>query len=162
GLGRAYAATGQTAKALAELRNVYFNMPTSPEAASALPWLHKLGGAATPASLSDRWTRADLLGKGKRYSDAAAEYHDLLDEVSPAERSSVQLALAGALQKSGRTSDAKRILNSLPESIPEVAGQRLFLLGEVARATDDNDGFLRLQAQLRQIDPASPWLEQSL
>ena len=162
GLGRAYAATGQTAKALAALRNVYFNMPTSPEADTALTELHKLGGAATPASLSDRWTRADLLGKGKRYSDAAAEYHDLLDEVSPAERSSVQLALAGALQKSGRTSDAKRILNSLPESIPEVAGQRLFLLGEVARATDDNDGFLRLQAQLRQIDPASPWLEQSL
>ncbi len=162
GLGRAYAATGQTAKALAALRNVYFNMPTSPEADTALTELHRLGGAATPASLSDRWTRADLLAKGKRYSDAAAEYHDLLDEVSPAERSSVQLALAGALQKSGRTNDAKRILSSVPDSIPEVAAQRLFLLGEVARATDDNDGFLRLQAQLRQTDPASPWLEQSL
>src|SRR4029077_5014676 len=36
GLGRAYAATGQTAKALAALRNVYFNMPTSPEADTAL------------------------------------------------------------------------------------------------------------------------------
>jgi len=162
GLGRAYAATGQTAKALAALRNVYFNMPTSPEADTALTELHKLGGAATPASLSDRWTRADLLAKGKRYSDAAAEYHDLLDEVSPAERSSVQLALAGALQKSGHTNDAKRILSSVPDNLPEVAAQRLFLLGEVARAADDNDGFLRLQAQLRQIDPASSWLEQSL
>ncbi|HWX93870.1 MAG TPA: transglycosylase SLT domain-containing protein [Terriglobales bacterium] len=161
GLGRAYAATGQTAKALAALRNVYFNMPTSPEADTALTELHKLGGVA-PAGLSDRWTRADLLAKGKRYSDAASEYQDLLDEVSPAERSSVQLALAGALQKSGRNKDAKQILNSVPESIPEIAAQRLFLLGEVARATDDNDGFLRLEAQLRQMDPASPWLEQSL
>ena len=36
------------------------------------------------------------------------------------------------------------------------------MLGEIARGSNDDDGFLRLQAQLRQSAPTSPWLEQSL
>jgi soluble lytic murein transglycosylase len=163
GLGRAYAATGQTAKAVAALRNVYYRTPTSPEADTANTEIRKLAGSGVPpVSLGDRRTRADLLAKGKRYSDAAGEYRDLLDEVSAAERPSVQLELATALQKSGRNKDAKQILASLADSTPEVAAQRLYLLGEVARSTDEQDEFLRLQAQLRQTAPSSPWLEQSL
>ncbi len=161
GLGRAYAATGQTTKAVSALRNVYYNMPVSPEADTANAELKKLAGGP-PVPLADRRTRADLLAKGRRYSDAADEYRDLLDEVSPADRPTVQLALATALQKSGRNKDAKQILGSIPDSTPEIAAQRVFLLGEVARNTDDQDGFLRLQAQLRQMSPNSPWLEQSL
>ena len=161
GLGRAYAATGQSAKAVAALRNVYYNMPVSSEADTASLELKKLAGTP-PVPLADRRTRADLLAKGRRYSDAANEYRDLLDEVSPADRPSVQLALATSLQKSGRNKDAKQILGSIPDSTPDIAAHRLFLLGEVARATDDQDGFLSLQAQLRQTSPNSPWLEQSL
>jgi peptidoglycan lytic transglycosylase len=161
GLGRAYAASGQTAKAVVPLRNVYYRMPTSPEADTANLELHKMSGIP-PASLADRRTRADLLAKGKRYADAGNEYRDLLDEVSPDERSSIQLSLATALQKSGRNRDAKQLLSSLPSSTSEIAAQRLFLLGEVARATDDDEGFLSYQTQLRQLDPNSPWLEQSL
>jgi soluble lytic murein transglycosylase len=164
GLGRAYAATGQTAKAITALRNVYYNMPASPEADTASAELKKLAGSPslTPVPLADRRTRADLLAKGKRYSDAAAEYRDLLDEVSSAERPSVQLALATALQKSGRNKDAKQILTSVPDTSPGVSAQKLYLLGEVARATDDQNEFLSLQAQLRQTAPDSPWMEQSL
>jgi soluble lytic murein transglycosylase len=164
GLGRAFALTGQTAQALAALRNVYFSMPTSPEADTVKTELNKLAGSApgAPASLSDRRMRADLLAKGKRYADAAAEYKDLLDEVSPGERPSVQLALATALERSGRNKDAKQILTSVPETSPEIAGQKVYLLGEVARSTDDQDGFLRAQSQLRQLAPASSWMEQSL
>ena len=40
--------------------------------------------------------------------------------------------------------------------------QRLFNLAEVARAEDDDDGFLRILAQLRQEAPTSPWMEQAL
>src|SRR5207244_4418150 len=130
------------------------------EADTANLELKKLA-SSPPVPLADRRTRADLLSKGRRYSDAANEYRDLLDEVSPADRPSVQLALATALQKSGRNQDAKQILGSIPDSTPDIAAHRLFLLGEVARA-NDQDGFLSLQAQLRQTSPNSPWLEQSL
>jgi len=162
GLGRAYAATGQTAKALAALSNVYYRMPTSPEADTASAELKKLTGSIAPLALADRRTRADLFAKGKRYSDAATEYRDLLDEVSPDERPGLQLALASALQKSGRSKDAKQVLNSTPDSTPDVAAQKLFLLGECARTANEDDEFLRLQAQLRQSAPTSQWLEQSL
>src|SRR5215468_9335815 len=127
GLGRAYAALGQTAKAVGALRNVYYRMPTSSEADTASTELKKLSGSISPVSLADRRTRADLFVKGKRFSDAATEYRDLLDEVSPEERPSVQLALASALQKSGRSKDAKQVLNSIPDSTPDVAAQKLFL-----------------------------------
>src|SRR5437660_6795921 len=40
--------------------------------------------------------------------------------------------------------------------------QRLFNLAEVARADDDDDGFLRILGQLRQEAPTSPWMEQAL
>jgi soluble lytic murein transglycosylase len=162
GLGRAYAATGQTEKALAALRNVYYRMPTSPEADTASGELRKLGAAIPPVTLADRRTRADLLAKGKRYADAAEEYRGLLDEVPPADRPLVLLALATALQKSGRNKDANQVLGSTPESTPEIAAQRLYWMAEVARSSDDIDGFLRLQGQLRQAAPTSPWLEQSL
>jgi soluble lytic murein transglycosylase len=160
GLGRAYAAMGQSAKAGAAFRNVYYKMPASPEADSANAELKKLGGLP-PVPFADRKARADLLAKSKRNADAANEYRDLLDEVPAQDRPSIELALASALQKSGRNKDAKQVLGSVPES-PDVAAQKLFLLGEVARATDDENEFLRLQAQLRQTAPDSTWMEQSL
>jgi soluble lytic murein transglycosylase len=162
GLGRAYAAMGQSAKAVAALSNVYYRMPTSPEADTASAEIKKLTGSIAPLALADRRTRADLFAKGKRYSDAATDYRDLLDEVSSEERPGLQLALASALQKSGRSKDAKQVLNSTPDSTPDVAAQKLFLLGECARTVNEDDEFLRLQGQLRQSAPTSQWLEQSL
>ena len=161
GLGRAYAAMGQTAKAAAAFRNVYYKMPASLEADSANTELKKLSGLP-PVPLADRRVRADLLAKAKRNADAAGEYRDLLDEVPPQDRSAVQLALASALQKSGRNKDAKQILIGVPDTPIEISAQKLFLLGEVARATDDDSGFLQFQAELRQTVPDSLWLEQSL
>ena len=163
GLGRAYATLGQTAKAATALRNVYYNLPISPEADTASTELKKLSQASLPpVSLADRRTRADLLAKGKRYSDAASEYHDLVDEVSPADRPTVIVAWATMLQKSGRNKEAKQALAALPEASSDLAAQRIYLQGEVARASDDQDGFLLTQEQLRQTAPESSWMEQSL
>lgn len=161
GLGRAYAATGQTAKAVAALRNVFYNMPTSPEADTARTELSKLAGAPPP-SLAERRMRADLLAKAKKYSDAAPEYRDLLDEVSPQERPSLQIALATALEKNGRNRDAKQLLASVPDASPEVLAQKVYLTGEVARTSDDQEGFLNAVGQLRETAPGSPWMEQCL
>ena len=102
-----------------------------------------------------------LLAKGKRWSDAAREYQALVDQVLPADRPTLQLALAQALQKSGRGKDAKQLLDSL-QVTGELNAQRLFLLGEVARASDDEGAFLSNLTQIRQLAPDSPWLEQAL
>jgi soluble lytic murein transglycosylase len=163
-LGRAYAAAGQPLKAAEILRNLYITMPLSPEASQADVELKKL--AATPQlpplGPNGRRTRADLLAKGKRYSDAADEYRDLIPAASAGDRPEIQLALAVALHKSGQDKDAKKVLETLPTATPEINAQRLYTLGEIARGSSDEEGFLRYLGELRQTVPTSLWLQQGL
>ena len=163
-LGRAYEATGENVKAVAIFRNLYFNYPLSGESVTADAELRKLAssGSVSAASLADRRTRADLLAKGKRYVDAASEYRDLLDEVPAADRPTIQLAIAANLRHASQSREAKKVLDSISSTDPEINAERLYNLGELARSANDDDAFLRCLDQLRETSPTSPWLEQSL
>jgi len=158
-IGRAYEAAGDTQKAASAFRNVYFNLPTSFEADVAGAELHKLG---ISGSVAERRTRADLLFKAKHYSDAAHDYRELVEEVSPPDRPEVQLALAGALEKSGSSHDARKILTSMGAQTGDAEAERLYLLSETERSTSDEEAVQRTLDELRQFGPASPWLEQAL
>jgi len=163
-LGRAYAAAGENGKAVEALGNVYYNMPTSPEAETAYSELRKLGaGGALPGAIwTERKTRADLLMKGRRYNDAATEYRDLLNQVSAADRPPIELAMADAVYRGGRGREAKPVLLAMASLSGDANAQRLFILGEIARGSDDNNGFYDTVDELRKSAPASSWLEQSL
>ncbi|PYX26897.1 MAG: lytic transglycosylase [Acidobacteria bacterium] len=158
-VGRAYQATGQDDKASAAFRNVYYNLPVSPEADAAGAELRKL---KISGGLAERRTRADLLLKARHYSDAANEYRDLLDQVSAADRPAVQLALASAMVKSDRGHDARQVLTSMGTQEGDAEAQRLYLLNETARSNNDDAAVQATLVQLRQFGPASPWLEQAL
>jgi soluble lytic murein transglycosylase len=158
-VGRANEAAGDHQKAATAFRNLYFNLPTSFEADLAGAELRKLG---ISGSVTERRTRADLLYKAKHYSDAAHDYHDLVEEVSPADRPQLQLALAGALEKNGSSRDAHKILTSMGAQSGDAEAERLYLLSETARSTSDEDTVQRTLNELRQFGPASPWLEQAL
>ena len=160
-LGRAYAALGQTQKAWDALANVYYNMPTAAEADAAFAELKRLPSAPTPTP-AQRKTRADLLMKAKRYNDAVDEYRELAIHASPEGRPAAELTLADALHRSGRDREAKSELTTLPGASPDQNAQRLFILGEVAWSSDENDVFYRTVDELRQTAPASSWLEQGL
>jgi soluble lytic murein transglycosylase len=163
-LGRAYCAAGQPLKAAEILRNLYITMPLSPEATQADAELKKLASTPQlpPLGINGRRTRADLLAKGKRYNDAADEYRDLLSGASPSDRPDIQLAMAVALHKSGQDRDAKKVLETMETSTAEINSQRLYNLGEIARSSGDEDGFLRYVGELRQTAPTSLWLQQAL
>ena len=158
-VGRAYEAAGDTQKAASAFRNLYFNLPTSFEADVAGTELHKLG---ISGSIAERRTRADLLFKTRHYSDAAHDYHDLVGEVTPADRPEVQLALANALEKTDRSHDARQLLTSMGVQTGDAEAERLYLLSETARSTSDEEAVQRTLNELRQFGPASPWLEQAL
>jgi peptidoglycan lytic transglycosylase len=158
-VGRAYEAAGNNEKATSAFRNLYFNLPGSFEADAAGTELRKLG---ISGSLAERRTRADLLLKTRHYSDAARDYHDLVEEVSPADRPAVQLALAGALEKSDRSHDARQLLTSMGVQTGDAEAERLYLLSETERSTSDEEAVQRTLNELRQFGPASPWLEQAL
>jgi soluble lytic murein transglycosylase len=160
-IGRAYAALGDNTKAAGAFNNVYYNMPSAPEADAAYAELKKFPSppAATAGQLK---TRADLLMKAKRYNDAAEEYRDLASHAPPEGRAAAELSLADALHRSGRNREAKAELTTLPVASGEQLAQRLYILGEVAWSSDDNETFYRTVDQLRQAAPTSPWLEQAL
>jgi soluble lytic murein transglycosylase len=163
-LGRAYAASGQPAKASDIYRNLYFNMPLSPEADQAQVELSKLpsGNPIPTESFAERSTRADLLLKGKRYSEAAIAYQDLLTQVQPADRPAMQMAFATAMRRAGHGKESQKALESMSGLSPELEAERLFNLSEIARANNDDDAFFRYVGQLRQFGPTSNWLEQAL
>jgi soluble lytic murein transglycosylase len=160
-LGRAYAALGQTGKAADALANVYYNMPTAAEAEPAFAEMKKLP-SMPPASLVQRKTRADLLMKAKRYNDATEEYRDLASHATAEGRPAAELALADALHRSGRNREAKAELTTLAGATPEQDAQRLYILGEVAWSSDQNEEFYRTVDELRQAASTSQWLEQAL
>jgi soluble lytic murein transglycosylase len=163
-LGRAYAAMGQKDKATLALRNVYFTMPASPEAETALTELHKLeaSGGVAPAGVGLRRTRADLLVRAKRYGEAADEYKALLGDVKGEDRIPVVMAMADALHRGGRNREAKQALAPLAGSGGELNAQRIFLQAQIAWGSSENDLFYRTVDELRQAYPLSPWLEQGL
>jgi soluble lytic murein transglycosylase len=160
-IGRAYEAAGDTQKAASAFRNVYYNLPTSFEADVAGTELHKLG---ISGSVAERRTRADLLFKARRYSDAAHDYYDLVNDsqVSVPNRPELQLALASALEKSDRSHDARQLLLSMGVQQGDAEAERLYLLSETARSTSDEEAVQRTLDDLRQFGPTSPWLEQAL
>ena len=160
-IGKAYAALGQREKAAGAFETVYYTMPVSGEADAAHVELEKLSLTLAP-TVSQRQVRASELMKRKRYADAADEYRSLAGEAGPEIRPSMQLALADALHRSGRNRDAKQVLDSLNNLSSEDDAQRLYLLGQVAFASNDNDAFYRSVEELRQKYPASQWLEQAL
>ncbi len=160
-LGRAYAALHEDAKAAEALANVYFNMPTSADAETANAELRKLPliPFGTPAELK---TRAELLIKAHRYNDAADTYRELLSQVSPEGRNAVQLDLADALHHAGSDHEAKNEVTRLSGLNGDEAAQRLYILGEIAWDSGDNDTFYRSVDELRQTAPTSTWLESAL
>ena len=163
-LGRAYEAAGYPTKAVAVFRHVYFDIPLSPEATSAETELRKLASVSgiAPPSFGERKTRAEALQQAKRYSDAVDAYRDLLKDASPADRTSIQLSLAEALLRSGQNKEARHLLDSISISSPEIAALRLWDIGEIQRASDDDDGFLHTLDDLRKAAPTSPYLELAL
>jgi soluble lytic murein transglycosylase len=163
-LGRAYAAAGDPAKAIAVLRHLFFELPLSFEATAAQSELQKLSsvpGTSAP-SFGDEKGRADALFRAKRYADAADAYRGLLNRATPADKAEIQLALAESLHHSSQDREAKKLFESTEPTTPEIAARRLYDIGELQRASNDDDGFLKTVDQIRQAAPTSPWLEQAL
>jgi soluble lytic murein transglycosylase len=160
-LGRAYAGSGQTAKAADTLSNIYYNLPTSAEADAAYAEYRKLPSVPLPTVAQLR-TRALGLMNHKRYADAVDAFRSLAGEATPADRPAMQLSLADALHRAGRDRDAKQTLATVGPVTGELNAQRLYLYGQIAWDASDNATFYQLVDQLRQTAPASPWLEQAL
>ena len=158
-LGKSYLHSEHPEKGMEILKHLYFTMPSSAEAADAATTL-TANGSALEGSYSDEMTRADLLAKAGRWTDAARAYRLLLDKAPITQLGAVQVALASVL----RHTDAKegRKLLEQVEPIGEANAQRLYLLGEIARNDNNESAVVQNLEHMRQAVPASTWFEQAL
>ncbi|HKT25122.1 MAG TPA: transglycosylase SLT domain-containing protein [Terriglobales bacterium] len=168
-LGRAYAATGQTAKAVSIWNHLYAEMPLSSEASAAQLELVKVStqGLVSTPTLEQRRTRAELLMKGRRFDQAADEYRAILDSIrNDMSQQSLQqeltVKLGGALYGQHKIDEAKALLNSVSASNEDYEAQRLYYLHEIARSKDDGDTERQIISQMMQKFPASPYLQEAL
>jgi soluble lytic murein transglycosylase len=106
--------------------------------------------------------RAELLAKARRFDDAADAYRELLTEASPAERNAIALDLADSLHRAGRDRESKNELDHLSELSADQGAEKLYLLGQIAWDSSENDAFYRSVDELRESAPTSQWLEQAL
>ena len=164
-LGRAYAANNQGDKAAIALRNLYLTMPTSNEATQAEAELKKLEAAGmkvSPPTVGERKIRADLLFRGKQYSDAANEYQALLITATEVDRPGIQLAYGVALNRAGRDRDAKRVLDALTNLTADQEAERYYNLATIARSQNDEAAVVKYTDQARTASAQSSSLEQAL
>jgi len=161
-LGRAYEAAGQPARAVQVFRHLYFTTPLSPEAAEAGNELKGLSALADipPATFAERKGRAELLVQGHRYSDATGEYRDLIAQAPPEEQRAMQLGLANALYRSGRSREAREVLQGMSPGNDDASALRSFILLEVARP--DEGRVEELLSSMRATSPQSSWFQEAL
>ena len=168
-LGRAYAASRQSAKAVSIWNHLYAEVPLSQEASAAQIELTRLGGQGliSAPTLEQRRTRADLLMKARRFDLAATEYRSILDSIrsdmsQQSLQRELQVKLGGALYRQHQLDAAKSLLESIAASSEPYEAERLYYLHEIARNRDDGDRERQILSDMMQKFPASPWLQETL
>lgn len=163
-MAHAYMKAGDSGKAAELLRRIYVYIPQASEAAEAKVNLDSLAtaGGAMPPSFAERKTRADLLARSGRWSDAAAEYRTLLAEAGGEDRPAVQAALGMALHRTGKNDEARELLESLPDVAGDHNAQALLALAEIARSNGDEDRLKEIVSRLRQNYSTSSYFEDAL
>jgi soluble lytic murein transglycosylase len=158
-LGKSYLRSEHPEKGMEILKHLYFNMPTSEQAAEAATAL-TANGSALEGSYTDEKTRADLLAKAGRWSDAAHAYKMLENRAPATEVSAVEVALAAALRHSN-AGEGRSLLNEV-QATGEANAQRLYLLGEIARNENNESAVVANLERMRQQCATSSWFEQAL
>jgi soluble lytic murein transglycosylase len=161
-LGKAYAAAGELAKAIATLRRVYYEFPLSGEADTAQNQLKEMARKAKlpPPGYEQRKGRIEVLLARGRVADAAPELKDLLKSAPGSDRTALQLELAAAYFRGRRYADMEKTLDNVPDTTPEIAAEKRYYMLEDHRP--DEERVLTDLAEIRRLAPSSLWMENAL
>lgn len=134
---KAYEQKGDSIRALAAYRRIYFYAPASNESAEAASALARLNSIKAPVNNNEAITRANKLYEAKRYGDAADAYAESFARFPATAGTPAQLRRGIAAFQAGprRASDALTAFNAIPTSAGDARAQALFYLAQVdARA----------------------------
>jgi soluble lytic murein transglycosylase len=154
---KAYEGTGDSTRALAGYRRIYFFAPASAEASEAASSITRLGSTTTATSAEEATARADRLFAAKRYSEAYDAYTNAFSSFPNSATSSQQARRAIAAANARRFVDAANALNASPAPAGEARAEAMLNLAVAygrakqwaqARSTADD---------LHRTFPASIW-----
>jgi soluble lytic murein transglycosylase len=152
---KAYEQTGDTTRALASYRRLYFFAPVATESADAATAIPRLGSTLSPANTEEAMARADRLYAAKRFSDAFTAYSDAFAKFPPTATPQNQLRRGIAAANARKTTDAVSALSSIPTSAGELRAEALFYLAQTyARARQWEPARATVE-EMRRVFPAS-------
>lgn len=159
-LGRAYQASGNTAKAAAIFKDIYATHPLTSEANQARQQMQAMG---VPLTAAERKAHADQLFNAKHYGDAGEEYHSIA-RGDPSLGSSDQAALSiyAAVCDLKLKHLTRKDVERLPDTADDSAALKLYMLAEISRNEKDAAQHDALIADMVKRFPTSRWLEEAL
>ena len=159
-LGRAYQQAGDTEHAVAIFRSLYLTQPLTLEASQSRQQMQALGVSLTAA---ERKIHADQLFNAKHYSEAGEEYHSIAKNdatLSAADQSALSIYAAVCDLKLKHLS--RRDAEHLPDTSDDSAALKMYMLAEISRNENDQQGHDDLIAAMVKRFPTSRWLEEAL
>jgi soluble lytic murein transglycosylase len=164
-LARAYRSADQGDKAAEILRRLYFDMPLSYEADAAALDLRAQGETRPAGTFEQRHARAEMLLKGKRYSEAVSELSPLVEQAPTEKLTDLQLDFGAALYHAHKRDEALRLFGNIAQSPSAGVAQKaqaLYFMAELERENNDTDRHAEIISQLRALAPDSDWFQEAL
>lgn len=152
---KAYEQTGDTTRALASYRRLYFYSPESAESAEAATAIPRLSSALSPANVEEAITRANDLYTAKRYNDALTAYTDAFGRFPATATTENQLRRGIAAYNLRKTTDAVAALNNVPASAGEPRAEALYWLAQTYARAKQWELARGTAEELRRTFPAS-------
>jgi soluble lytic murein transglycosylase len=152
---KAHEQTGDSTRALAPYRRLYFFAPAADEAAEAATAIARLGSTVSPASVEEAITRADRLYAAKKFNDALTAYGDAFGRFPTTATSENQLRRGIAAYNARKTPDAVSALNSVPTSAGETRAEALSYLAQTYARAKQWEQARATTEELRRAFPTS-------
>jgi len=156
--------TGDTARALAAYRRIYFFAPAAPAAPEAATVLTRLGSPLAPASIAEATTRANKLYEAKRHGEAAAAFGDAFARFPSTADTPSQLrrGIAAFNAGTGRLPEAVTALNAVPTSAGEARVEALYYLAQTYAKSRQWEAARTAHAEMRRAFPEHTYTRRAL
>jgi soluble lytic murein transglycosylase len=159
--GKAYEQAGDSTRALAAYRRIYFYSPAAVESIEAEARIKQLNATTAPATADEAITRANKFFDAKRYNDAVGAYSDAFTRFPTTQNAQSQLKRGIAAANARRLPDAVSSLNSIPTSAEERA-EGLFYLTQTYANAHQFDMARNTIAEMRRSFPDSAFTRRTM
>jgi soluble lytic murein transglycosylase len=157
---KAHQAAGDNAAAAGLYRQIYVNLPFSPEATQSKTALQAMNAGPTAG---ERKLHADALFNAKRYAEAANEYDAIVHNDSTLSKEDKNaLAIYRAVCDLRLKHLSRHDAEKLPDTGDDSAALKLYILAEISRTEGATAEHTSILQQMQQRFPHSRWLEEAL